>query len=188
MTIRLASTADSEALLHIYAQYIDTPITFEYDCPSRSEFARRIADITMHYPYLVYEEEGRPLGYAYAHRHMGRAAYQWNVELSVYLAPGAVSRGIGTRLYLALLDILRLQGVRTAYSGVTVPNEKSRRLHLGLGFSSLGIYHSTGYKCGKWYDVEWFEKQLLPYAPGPAPVRPICDVPSADVQAILRSR
>ena len=76
-TIRFAAPDDAAALLRIYAQYIETPITFEYTLPSEEEFARRIRDIQAVYPYLVYIEDGEVLGYAYAHRFQERAAYQW---------------------------------------------------------------------------------------------------------------
>ena len=185
MKIRMAHTADAAALVAIYGQYIDTPITFEYRLPTADEFAARITDTLAEYPYLVAEEQGRLQGYAYAHRQMAREAYQWNAELSVYLDQNAISQGIGTRLYQALEEILKLQGVRTVYGGVTIPNEKSQRLHLGRGFKSLGVYHNTGYKCGHWHDVEWFEKQLLPYVADPQPVRPVIEIAAGSIAEIL---
>ena len=97
--IRFATEEDAQALLAIYAYYIDTEITFEYELPTEAEFRKRIRTVLEEYPYLIYEEAGNILGYAYAHRHLERAAYQWNVELTVYLHPDAVSRGIGRRLY-----------------------------------------------------------------------------------------
>ena len=93
-TIRFAAPDDAAALLRIYAQYIETPITFEYTLPSEEEFARRIRDIQAVYPYLVYIEDGEVLGYAYAHRFQERAAYQWGAELSVYLDRGCTQEKI----------------------------------------------------------------------------------------------
>lgn len=135
-TIRFAAPDDAAALLRIYAQYIETPITFEYTLPSEEEFARRIRDIQAVYPYLVYIEDGEVLGYAYAHRFQERAAYQWGAELSVYLDRGCVSHGIGSQLYTLLLELLRLQNVRTAYALVTLPNTKSEALHRTSASSS----------------------------------------------------
>lgn len=135
---RFAAPADSAALLKIYGEYLDTPITFECALPSEAEFAGRIAAIGREYPYLVCLEKGRIVGYAYAHRQAERAAYQWNAELSVYLDRSCTSRGLGRRLYGALIDILRLQGIRTVYGCVTVPNEKSEGLHQALGFPAAG--------------------------------------------------
>lgn len=185
MQIRMAGAGDAAEVAAIYAQYIATPISFEYQLPTAEEMAGRIEATLAEYPYLVAEEGGRLLGYAYAHRQMVREAYQWNAELSIYLDRMATSKGVGTRLYQALMELLRLQGVRTVYGGVTVPNEKSQRLHLALGFKSLGIYHNTGYKCGLWHDVEWFEKQLLPYEAEPQPVTPITAVEDGRIGGIL---
>ena len=100
--IRFATEEDAQALLAIYAYYIDTEITFEYELPTEAEFRKRIRTVLEEYPYLIYEDAGNILGYAYAHRHLERAAYQWNVELTVYLHPDVVSRGIGRRLYIRM--------------------------------------------------------------------------------------
>lgn len=185
--IRFARTEDSDFLLKIYEQYIDSAITFECALPTRRQFAQRISGIAETYPYLVCEEAGRILGYAYAHRQMEREAYQWNAELSVYLDRSAVSNGVGKALYGALIDLLRLQGIRTVYGLVTVPNEKSERLHLSLGFRRMGTCRSTGYKCGAWQDVAWFEKQIAPYLPEPAPVLPVGQIAKENVEAVLQA-
>ena len=111
--IRLVTGNDAKGLLQVYAQYIETPITFEYTLPSVTQFQARINRIFAEYPYLVYEEEGRIKGYAYAHRHMERAAYQWNAEAAIYLDRDCCRKGIGKTLYRLLLELLRLQGIRT---------------------------------------------------------------------------
>lgn len=186
MNIRFAVPADAPSLLRIYAQYMDTPVTFECTLPSQQEFAGRIASIGSEYPYLVCEEEGAIVGYAYAHRQMERETYQWNAELSIYLDEAVTSRGIGTRLYRILMELLKRQGVKTVYGGVTVPNEKSERLHKSLGFVRLGTYRNTGYKCGKWHDVAWFEKQIGTYDPNPKPILPIICIPKETLEDILQ--
>jgi L-amino acid N-acyltransferase YncA len=163
MILRFASCDDAEKLLDIYREYIDTPITFEYTLPSVQEFRKRISDITEFYPYIVCEEDGTAVGYAYAHRCMERAAYQWNAELSVYIKKDYTSKGLGKILYGALTEILKLQGIRNVYGCVTVPNEKSEGLHTKMGFKKIGIYRNTGYKNGAWRDVCWFEKQIGEY-------------------------
>lgn len=185
MIIRLATTKDSDALLRIYSQYIDTAITFECILPTGEEFAERIDCIIKDYPYLVCEENGQILGYAYAHRQMERDAYQWNAELSIYLDRSLTSKGLGSKMYCILIDILKLQGVRNVYGGVTLPNDKSKKLHLGLGFTSLGIYHNTGYKHNKWHDVEWFEKKIMEYTLEPKPILPISEISKEQIQAII---
>lgn len=186
MQIRLACIEDSDTLRAIYAQYIDTPVTFEYRLPPREEFARRVAAIIQTYPYLVWEEAGQIKGYAYAHRQMEREAYQWNAELSIYLDREYTSRGMGKKLYGILMDILRIQGICTVYGGVTLPNERSEGLHCALGFRLLGIYRQTGFKCGAWQDVGWFEKQIAPYPPDPAPIRSIEDISAQELQAAIQ--
>lgn len=183
--IRLATIKDSKSLLNIYSQYIDTKITFECKLPTEEEFEKRILDITKEYPYLVYEENGEILGYAYAHRQREREAYQWNAELSIYFDKSCTSKGLGKKLYCILIEILKLQGIKTVYGAVTVPNKKSEGLHLGLGFKSLGIFHNTGYKNNEWHDVEWFEKQIAEYNLDPEPFISIRKINEEKIREII---
>ena len=184
-TIRLARQADVDDLLAIYAPYLSTTVTFEYVLPSREEFSRRIADVQARFPYLVLEDQGRLLGYTYAHPEREWKAYQWNAELSIYLAPAAVGKGYGRRLYQALLDLLSLQGVRTVYGVVTSPNPASEALQKSLGFRLIGVHKNTGYKAGQWRDVLWFEKSLAPYDADPQPVLPFCQLDQQQVDRVL---
>ena len=184
MGIRFAKSEDAKNLLNIYEQYIDTPITFEYVLPTIEEFAGRIGQIGAFYPYLICEDGGQAIGYAYGHRAMERAAYQWNAQLSIYLDQNSTSKGLGKCLYAQLIDILKLQGIRNVYGCVTVPNEKSEGLHLAMGFRRLGVYHNTGYKCGKWHDVVWFEKNIQDYG-RPKPICPISKIPEENLKNIL---
>lgn len=163
IAIRKAEPSDASSLLNIYKAYIETPITFEYEIPTVEEFERRITDISKEYPYIVCQVDGRIVGYAYAHRHRERAAYQWNAELSVYLSNMNKKKGIGKALYKALIEILKLQNIKTVYGCITVPNPRSEGLHKSLGFQPIGIYHNAGYKCGQWHDVLWVEKQIGDY-------------------------
>lgn len=174
--IRFASLSDAEAILAIYAQYIDTSITFEYELPTLQAFRGRIRDISAVYPYLVREENGTILGYAYAHRYRERAAYQWGAELSVYVDRNAHGRGIGAGLYTAVMELLTLQGVRTVYGIVTQPNEKSDRLHAAMGFTPAGIVRRAGFKNGKWHDVITYEKAIGTFHGAPQPLIAIRDV------------
>lgn len=186
MTIRLAGVQDAPALLDIYAKYIDTSITFEYILPSREEFAGRIASISRDYPYLVCEEEGRVLGYAYAHYPWERAAYQWNAELSIYLDPAATGRGLGKKLYALLEELLRLQGINTLYGVVAMPNGRSEGLHRAMGFTCQCVFPKAGFKAGDWRDVAWFRKELSPPAQEPAPLIPFHQLPEEAVRAVLK--
>lgn len=187
MFIRFATKNDSADLLKIYAQYIDTPITFECVLPTVEEFYGRIASIADEYPYLVCEDEGKVIGYAYAHRHMEREAYKWNAELSIYLDQAFTSKGLGQKLYRILFAILKLQGIKTLYTGVTVPNEKSEKLHKSLGFKKVGTYYNTGYKSGKWHDVLWLEKNISPYCDEPMPFLPIVKVSRKEINSIIEN-
>lgn len=184
MHIRMASLDDCAAIRAIYGQYIDTAVTFEYSLPGQEAFAARMAGILGEYPYLVCETGGTVAGYAYAHRAMEREAYQWNAELSVYLDRRFTSRGIGRRLYLALMEMLRLQGVKTVYGCVTLPNERSERLHESLGFRRIGIHRNAGYKSDRWWDVAWFEKALAAYEGRPPAVCPVSEISSRELEKV----
>lgn len=113
--VRIAARGDAEAMRAVYAPYVETPVTFDTVAPSRAEFAARMADAMVDYPCLVLEQDGRVIGFAYAHAQASRAAYRWNAELSVYLEQGATGGGRGRTLYDALLKLLRAQGVKSAY-------------------------------------------------------------------------
>ncbi len=186
MTVRFATEADAGRLLAIYGQYIDTPVTFEYDLPTEAQFAARIRDITGHWPYLICEEDGAAVGYAYAHLARERAAYGWYVELSIYLDRNWTGRGLGRRLYALLLDLLRSQGVRTAMGCVTLPNPASETLHAALGFDRVGVSRRAGYKNGVWHDVAWFEKPLAPFPASPPPTVPVDQLDRSAVAALIK--
>lgn len=185
--LRTATPEDAACLRAVYAPYVtDTAITFEYDVPDVEEFRTRIRNICRTYPYLVCEREGRVAGYAYAHRHMERAAYQWNAELSVYVEQSLRGRGLGFALYSALLDLLRLQGVHNVYGCVTTPNPRSEKLHARLGFHLVGVQHAAGYKLGQWHDVSWFEKRLTEATSSPPPIKPFQELDAATTATIFK--
>lgn len=185
MKLRFVKVSDAQRLLAIYSQYISTPTTFEQILPSVGEFEERIADISAEYPYIVCEDDGEIIAYAYAHRCWERAAYQWGAELSVYVDALRVSQGVGKRLYSTLLRILPLQRVNTVYGVVTMPNEKSRALHEGLGFRQMCLYEKVGYKDGAWRDVAWFVKRIAPLEDTPQPFKPISELPSETLNRLM---
>ena len=185
MKIRFATILDAPFLLEIYSQYIETAITFEYILPTKSEFEKRIEDVINFYPYLILEEDGKIIGYAYAHRYMERAAYQWNAEISIYLDKSYVSKGFGKKLCSVLIEILKAQGIKTIYSLITSPNIKSEKLHLSLGFKAVGMYHRTGFKNGCWHDVAIFEKKIGKNDNNPNPIISIKKIESYIIEKII---
>src|SRR6516162_9535624 len=159
-TIRLATPHDAEAVQTIYAPYCHTPISFETEPPGVEEVGRRLAKVLGQYPWLLSEDRGQVLGYAYATQHRERAAYRWSVDTSVYVRQGQQRRGVGRALYTSLLALLPLQGYVNAYAGVTLPNPASVGLHLAMGFAAVGVYRQVGFKFGAWHDVAWFQRPL----------------------------
>ena len=159
--IRLATEADVPEMLAIYAPYIlTTTYTFEYEVPTQETFLDRFRAITAQFPWLVWEEDGKILGYAYGSLPFERAAYAWCAEDSLYLRPEAKRQGIGKKLLQCLEKFLQLQGYRKVYAIVTTVNEASAAFHRSVGFRQTGIMPDCGYKFGKWYGTIWMEKDL----------------------------
>jgi phosphinothricin acetyltransferase len=159
--IRFAKGADSQAILGIYAPYIEqTAITFTSRIPTLAQIAQTMADIQRHYPYLVCEVDDHVVGFAYAYRVRPHEAYRWNAELSVYIKPDFHGRGIATALYSALFQLLKAQGYCNLYAVITLPNEASIALHRHFGFVQRMIQTACGYKLGEWRDVLWMEYRI----------------------------
>ena len=159
--IRFATESDIPAILDIYGPYVlNTAISFEYTVPSTEEFTERFHSITAQFPWLVWEEDGKVLGYAYGSLPFGRAAYRWVAASSIYLAPQAQGRGIGQKLYAALEDLLKKQGYRKTYAIITSDNPGSLRFHEKQGFRFIADFPECGYKFSKLYGVVWMEKLL----------------------------
>ena len=174
--IRLATESDAEQVADIYAPNVaDTVISFELEPPDALEMRRRIEVTLERYPWLVCERRGRVLGYAYAGAHGSRAAYQWSVDVSVYVHEEARRTGVGRALYASLAAALDLQGFYNAYAGATLPNPASVGLHESVGFRPVGVYHGVGYKLGAWHDVVWWH---LPLRERVADPDPPADLPS----------
>lgn len=191
--IRLAREADAGQIQAIYAPIVrDTFISFETHIPSVEEMRERISHKLEQYPWLVVEHDGRLLGYAYAGRWRERAAYNWTVEVSVYVHPGAQRMRVGRAVYSALFDVLWLQGFVQATAGIALPNEASIRLHELMGFKGVGVFHHVGYKMGQWHDVNWMELQLRPPPPAePAPplaLGQVMELPEWDAALLAGTR
>lgn len=159
--IRIAEERDVPEMLAIYAPYIlTTTYTFEYEVPSQEEFLARFRTVTEQFPWLVWEEDGRILGYAYGSAPFQRAAYGWCAEDSVYLRPEAKGRGIGKKLCTALEAILTCQGYQVIYAIITSENTGSLEFHRKLGYKTCGNFENCGYKFGRWLSVTWLDKRL----------------------------
>lgn len=175
--IRLATAHDAEPVQGVYAPIVrDTVISFEIDPPSVAEMRQRILDTLVHWPWLVCERDAAVIGYSYAGKYRVRAAYQWSVDVSVYIHEDARRCGVGRALYSALLRILMLQGFYNAQAGITLPNAASVGLHEAMGFQPIGVYRKIGYKLGAWHDVGWWQLAMQPHAPTPLPPRDLSGV------------
>lgn len=161
--IRHATENDLSAMLDIYRPYVEnTTYSFEYEVPSMADFTQRFRDHVAQFPWLVWEEAGVVLGYAYAGAPWERAAYRWCAEISIYLHPSVHGKGIGRRLYEVLEDILQRQGYRVAYALITTENTGSVAFHEKLGYSYHSVFENCGYKMGRWLGVIWLQKWLNP--------------------------
>lgn len=175
--IRLARPSDGDVLAAIYAPAVTERATsFELVAPDGAEMARRIAAVLPRFPWLVYQIGGTVRGYAYATPHRDRAAYQWSVEVSAYVADSAHRGGVGRALYTSLLAVLAELGLCNAYAGITLPNPASVGFHTAMGFVPVGVYHSVGYKFGTWHDVVWLERAIVPHPASPAAPRELASV------------
>lgn len=179
ITIREAQIEDADRLLEIYSYYVlNTAITFEYDLPTIQEFKERIKRTKMKYPYLVIEENGRIVGYAYAGPFVGRAAYNWSCEMTIYLDQHAQKHGYGRKLYEALENLLLEMGIINLYACIGYPemedqylNKNSADFHEHMGFAKVGEFHKCGYKFGRWYNMIWMEKIIGEHTSEQVPVR-----------------
>ena len=170
--IRPATEKDIPEILAIYAPYIEnSTATFEYDVPCLRSFTQRFLDITAQYPWLVYEQNGQILGYAYASAPYSRAAFSWCAEPSIYLRPAARGKGIGRKLYAVLEAILEKQGYQVLYALITAENTGSIAFHEKQGYAYKVEFPNCGYKFGRWLGLVWMEKRLkIVHSPSGFPV------------------
>lgn len=175
--LRPATVDDAAEMLAIYAPYvIQTTVSSEYDAPTLEEFTRRIRTFTEKLPWLVCIIDGEVAGYGYASPHRTRAAYQWSVETSIYVAQDWHRHGIAGAIYAALFEVLAMQGYYNIYVGITSPNERSMKFHKSMGFVISGAYQESMYKFGQWRDVLWMGKSLRPHDGAPEPTVPFPEI------------
>ena len=184
--IRTVQLSDAEAILKVYAPFItDTCISFEYVVPSMEEFSQRIASISAEYPYIVLEEAGEIVGYAYSHRYLERVAYSWDVEVTIYLAPKVQGKGLGVILYDALEKLMALQNIKNLYSCITGDNVHSIEMHRSMGYELIGTFPKAGFKHDRWLDVVWMAKAIGEKENAPLPFVPFAEVEANSVQEVL---
>ena len=175
--IRTATVEDAEKLLELYAYYIkNTAVTFEYEVPSVEEFRERISHILEHYPYFVAENKGEIIGYSYAGRFHPRAAFGWDVEMTVYLNQKVRRAGVGRQLYALMEEVLREQGVVRAISLIVKPEDEysdynSIQFHEKMGYRYAGELKDCGYKFHRWYTLVYMDKQIGVTQENMVPVR-----------------
>ncbi len=176
--IRVATIKDAKEILEIYAPYVKkTAISFEYDVPSLEEFAGRIEKTLKKYPYIVAEKNGEILGYAYTGAFVGRAAYDWAVEVTIYLKENKRKMGLGKKLYNAIEEICKAQNIINLNACIGCPEiedeyltQNSIQFHAHMGYQMVGTFHKCGYKFGRWYNMVWMEKIIGAHNPDPAPL------------------
>jgi L-amino acid N-acyltransferase YncA len=156
--IREVMISDAKTIAEIYNYYIlNTIITFEFDPLTPEEIAHRMENYRKVGPYLVYEEAGEVVGYAYVSRFRDRKAYENSVESTIYLKHGLGGKGVGFKLYSELLSRVSQQ-YHAIIGGIALPNDASVKLHEKCGFKKIGHFSEVGKKFGKWIDVGFWQK------------------------------
>ena len=166
MKIRKATLEDAGRLVEIYGYYVEnTAVSFEYETPSVEEFKERMTGIMEKYPYLVIEEDDIIYGYAYARAFVGREAYRYSCELTIYLDHNSRGNGYGKKLYEELESELKKMDIKNMYSCIGDPIQEdeyltkdSERFHQHMGFKKIGVFSKCGYKFNRWYNMIWMEK------------------------------
>ncbi|MFJ9819953.1 GNAT family N-acetyltransferase [Streptomyces sp. NPDC101151] len=163
--VRPGIEGDLAALTALYNHYVrETPITFDTTEFTAEERRPWLLSHPEDGPYRLLVAQGGDsqeiLGYATSSPYRPKPAYATSVEISVYVAPDAGRRGIGTLLYDSLFKALADEDVHRAYAGIARPNEASERLHARFGFRHVGTYREVGRKFGRYWDVAWYEKDL----------------------------
>ena len=168
MKIEDVNIDDAKRLLDIYSPYIKkTAITFEYDVPSLEEFESRIKTISSKYPYLKLIDNDEIVGYAYANLFKERKAYQYDVEVSIYLDENKKGKGYGRALYEELEKRLIKQGYKNIYACIALPNKETKYLtkasyhfHKKMGFELIGRFKNCAYKFDERFDMIWMGKAI----------------------------
>lgn len=187
--LRMAQESDAREILDIYAYYIkNTAVSFDYDVPTIQEFTEKIKSIKKRYPYLVVEEEGKVVGYAYAACFKEREAYDWAVETTIYMHPDCKGKGYGKSLYSKLEELLKKQNIQNMNACIACIDQEdeyltnaSPQFHEHVGFRLVGKFNKCGCKFGRWYDMIWMEKIIGDHGENPSVVIPITEITKEEI-------
>ena len=161
--VREATADDLQQIVDIYNHYIvHTPITFDLapmTVADRREWFGQFSSTGRHRLFVAVDDSA-VVGYVGSHQFRTKAAYDTTVETTVYCAPAAIGRGVGTRLYTALFEAIASEDIHVLLAGITLPNEASVALHERFGFTLAGVTHAVGRKFDRYWDVGWFERKL----------------------------
>ena len=158
IVIRSIELSDCKSITDIYNCYIETTTsTFEEIPITVLEMQDRVNRIRELFTYLVYEENGEILGYAYVDTFHSRSAYRFTLEDSIYLRNGYQGKGIGKALLDKLLNEVKKRDTHSIVAKIALPNERSVNLHEAFGFKNAGILKEVGRKFDKWLDVGYWE-------------------------------
>ena len=166
--IRSATVGDAEAILNIYGPYVqNTAISMEYEVPTLEEFKQRVENTLKSYPYLVAEQDGKIIGYAYAGRFHPRAAFYRSAEMSIYLDKAVHKCGLGRKLYEMIEEKLKEQGILNVYASIAYTDKEdeyltnnSTQFHEHMGYTKVAQFNNCCYKFGRWYHLIWMEKMI----------------------------
>ncbi|MEL6725758.1 MAG: N-acetyltransferase family protein [Pseudomonadota bacterium] len=185
MQIRRAQPSDAAFIADTYRPFVmGTSISFETTAPDASDIQTRMHAAGDSYPWLIAENDGMQLGYAYASQHRTRAAYATSVDTAIYLDDMARGQGVALALYSALFRVLSAQHFVMAFAGVTLPNPASEAFHRKAGFEQIAQYPNVGFKYGAWRDVVWFARALDDAVNPPSPILSLNEI---DVMAEIRT-
>lgn len=192
--LRIAEPGDAEGIQKIYEPYVrNTAVTFEYDVPGAEEFRARMGKTLERYPYIVAEQEGEVVGYAYLSAFHERPAYGWCAETSIYMRDDMRRQGIGKKLYLALEAVAGVQNILNLNACVACPeredahlNRSSAQFHAHLGYRMVGEFHRCGYKFGNWYNMVWMEKWIGIHCENPPEIIPFPDLDPETIRKLLQ--
>lgn len=179
ITFRNATLDDAPRILEIYKYYVEkTVITFEWTVPSLEEFKSRMKRTMEKYPYIVELQDGKIIGYSYVGAFVGREAYDWAVETTIYLDANERHHGAGKKLYFVMEEILKRMNILNLNACIGYPKEEdeyltknSAQFHEHLGYKLVGEFHDCGYKFGRWYDMIWMEKMIGSHSKNPGKVK-----------------